>query len=137
MISRPVLRQTVLDAPDVRVLAEFYRAFLGLRYRPGDEPPVDGASDDLDWLVLRWPDGGSALAFQQNEALKPTTWPSPEVPMQLHLDLTVPDVESLEAARGQALSLGARHVFDRSEDPEEPLHVFADPVGHPFCVFVA
>jgi hypothetical protein len=26
---------------------------------------------------------------------------------------------------------------DRSDDPEEPLRVYADPSGHPFCVFVA
>jgi hypothetical protein len=27
--------------------------------------------------------------------------------------------------------------LDRTDDPEEPLYVFADPSGHPFCVFVA
>ncbi|MGW0888897.1 VOC family protein, partial [Micrococcus luteus] len=25
---------------------------------------------------------------------------------------------------------------DRSDDEDEPLYVFADPAGHPFCVFV-
>jgi hypothetical protein len=34
-----VLMHTALDATDCRELAEFYRAFLGLRYRAGDEPP--------------------------------------------------------------------------------------------------
>jgi hypothetical protein len=24
---------------------------------------------------------------------------------------------------------------DRSGDPEEPLRVYADPAGHPFCIF--
>jgi len=28
-------------------------------------------------------------------------------------------------------------LFDRSDDPDEPLFVFADPAGHPFCLFVA
>ena len=35
------------------------------------------------------------------------------------------------------LALGARLLYDRSDDPEEPLYVYADPAGHPFCVFVA
>src|SRR5512133_3923819 len=37
--EHPRLVQTVLDTTDVRALAEFYRELLGLRYRPGDEPP--------------------------------------------------------------------------------------------------
>jgi hypothetical protein len=32
----------VLDCVDARELAEFYRLLLGLRYRPGDEPPPAG-----------------------------------------------------------------------------------------------
>lgn len=137
MSARPELCQTVLDAPDVRVLAEFYRSLLGLVYRPGDEPPADGTPDDADWLVLRHPDGGRALAFQRNERLIPTTWPDPAVPMQLHIDMTVPDLPALLAARDEALALGARLVLDRVKDPDEPLYVLADPAGHPFCLFVS
>src|ERR1700727_3605579 len=48
----PTLMHTALDALDCRELAEFYRAFLGLRYRPGDEPPDGGRVDDAGWLVL-------------------------------------------------------------------------------------
>ncbi|MFV0463819.1 MAG: hypothetical protein ACK5MP_11610 [Nostocoides sp.] len=33
-------------------MAEFYREFLGLHYRHGEEPPTDGSADDADWLVL-------------------------------------------------------------------------------------
>jgi hypothetical protein len=57
--------------------------------------------------------------------------------MQLHLDMTVPDVEELEAQRARALALGATQVLDRSDDEAEPLYVFADLAGHPFCIFVA
>lgn len=135
-ITRPVLCQTVLDGEDVRALAEYYRQLLDLTYRPGDEPPAEGEPDTLDWLVLRHPDGGRALAFQQAEHLTPTTWPKDDVPMQLHVDCTVPDVASLEAARQQALDLGGRLVLDHSDDPDEPLYVVADPAGHPFCLFV-
>lgn len=57
--------------------------------------------------------------------------------MMLHLDLTVPDVGSLEEQRTRALALGAAVLHDRSDDEDEPLYVFADPAGHPFCIFVA
>lgn len=32
--------------------------------------------------------------------------------------------------------LGAQVLMDRSDDPEEPLRVYADPAGHSFCIFV-
>ena len=137
MTTHPRLLQTVLDATDVRGLAEFYRQLLGLAYRDGDEPPADPSPDEADWLVLVHPDGSRPLAFQEVERLAPTTWPSPAVPMQLHLDTTVPDIESLEAVRARAEALGARLLLDRADDEQEPLYVLADPAGHPFCVFVA
>jgi hypothetical protein len=133
----PRLLQTVLDTTDARGLAEFYRELLGLSYRPGDEPPAAGEPDDADWLVLRTPDGDRRLAFQQTAEVRPTTWPDPGVPMQLHLDLTVDSTAELEEVRARALVLGATHLLDRTDDPDEPLHVLADPAGHPFCVFVA
>ncbi len=136
MAEYPELLHTVLDAVDVRGLAEFYRDLLGLAYRPGDEPPSSGP-DHADWLVLVAGDGGRRLAFQQVERLEPTTWPTPDVPMQMHLDLTVTDVDELGRHRDRALSLGATLLLDRSADAEEPLYVLADPAGHPFCVFVA
>jgi hypothetical protein len=130
--------QTVLDTTDVRVLAEFYRQLLGYAYRPGDEPPAPAAEgEDKDWLVLRDGDGRNRLAFQQVDRLERTTWPDPSVPMQMHLDCAVPDVAELERQRGVAEGLGAQLVLDRSDDPQEPLYVFTDPAGHPFCIFVA
>ena len=132
----PTIRQVVLDGTDVRQLAEFYRELLGYAYRPGDEPGAPGA-DELEWLVLRGPEGTVQLAFQQVEVLTPTTWPDDAVPMQLHLDCSVPDVEALQAALHRARELGAAVRFDRSDDPDEPLYVLTDPAGHPFCVFVS
>ncbi|GAB3623081.1 VOC family protein [Mariniluteicoccus endophyticus] len=136
MTTHPTLSQTVLDARDIRTLAEFYRELLGLVYRPGDEPPAAGKPDDKEWLVLRTPDGAAALAFQLDEDLTATTWPDPDVPMQLHLDMTVPDKDALTAVRERALALGATEILDEFDDPDEPLYVFRDPAGHPFCVFV-
>ncbi|MHA7283892.1 VOC family protein [Arthrobacter sp. TMS2-4] len=137
MTGYPQLLHTVLDTTDVRGLAEFYRQLLGLRYRLGDEPPTEGQVDDVDWLVLTDSDGNRKLAFQQVCHLKRTTWPAPDVPMQMHLDLTVPDREALADQHSKALVMGAQLLFDRTDDPDEPLYVYTDPAGHPFCIFVA
>ena len=133
----PQFRQVVLDATDVRALAEFYRQLLGLRYRPGDEPPEGGQPDRADWLVLRGAAGGTQVAFQQVPQLTAATWPEGQIPQQLHLDLTVPTAADLDVQHERALALGARLLSDRSDDPEEPLRVYADLAGHPFCIFVA
>ncbi|MGW9404894.1 VOC family protein [Arthrobacter sp. NPDC055585] len=133
----PQVLQTVLDTSDVRGLAEFYRHLLGLQYRPGDEPVEEGMPDDADWLVLTDGQGNRRLAFQQVDHLKRTTWPLSDVPMQMHLDLTVPDLETLQHQHSRALALGAELRFDRTDDPNEPLYVYVDPAGHPFCIFVA
>lgn len=132
----PQLLHTVLDGADVRGLAEFYRALLGLRYRAGDEPPADGAADDADWLVLVDDQGVRKLAFQQVDSLPRSTWPANDTPMQLHIDYTVPSVDELQRQRERALSLGAEILLDRTDDEDEPLYVFADPAGHPFCILV-
>ncbi len=136
MAEYPRLLHTVLDTTNVRQLAEFYRELLGLRYRPGDEPPADGAADDADWLVLVDASGARQLAFQQVDALPRATWPTPELPQQLHLDFTVSSISELERQRERAAALGAEILLDRTDDPAEPLYVFADPAGHPFCIFV-
>ncbi len=135
----PRLSQVVLDTTDARGLAEFYRGLLGWQYRPGDEPPAGGADDPRgrEWLVLRHPDGGVGVAFQQVEHLAPSTWPEDAIPQQLHLDCTVGDRHELDSAHELALGLGARLLLDRADDPEEALRVYADPAGHPFCIFVA
>jgi hypothetical protein len=135
----PVLRSVVLDTTDARGLAEFYRQLLGYGYRPGDERPPPGEPDPrgCDWLVLVDPAGKGRIAFQQVERLPPSTWPDEGVPQQLHLDLSVPTAEELAVQHERALSLGACLLADHSDDPDEPLYVYADPAGHPFCIFVA
>ena len=134
----PRLLQVVLDATDARELAEFYRRLLGLRYRTGDEPPAPGQPDPQgqDWLVLRNA-GGTQVAFQQVPALPKATWPEGPVPQQLHLDLSVPTKAELDAQHERILALGAQLLEDDADNPDEPLRVYADPAGHPFCIFVA
>lgn len=144
----PFISAVVLDCLDPRSLAEFYRQLLGYSYRPGDEPPAPGEADPRgeDWLVLRSsPEArhdGRALAFQREPEHRPAEW-SPESPpgptgqrQMLHLDMVVADTDALLRQRERALALGAVQLFDRFDDDEEPLFVFADPAGHPFCIYV-
>lgn len=108
-----------------------------MRYREGDEPPADGGPDDTDWLVLVDTEGNRTLAFQEVTTLARSTWPSHDVPMQLHLDFAVPSSADLERHRQRAQELGAEMLLDRTDDLDEPLYVLADPAGHPFCILVA
>jgi predicted enzyme related to lactoylglutathione lyase len=48
----------------------------------------------------------------------------------------VPDACDLELQRVRAEALGARVLMDRTQVPDEPLFVLADPEGHPFCLLV-
>ena len=134
----PTVLQVVFDCTDARGLAEFYRQLLGLTYRAGHEPPPEGQPDERgsDWLVLTGAQGVPRLAFQQVGELTPATWPEGPVPQQLHLDLFVRSVADLDAQHERVMALGGRLLEDRREDTEEPLRVYADPAGHPFCIFV-
>jgi hypothetical protein len=137
--ARVSVRQVVLDTTDARRLAEFYRQLLDYEYRPGDEAPPPGQPDPngQDWLVLRSPANGWQLAFQQVDELPEVTWPTGPHPQMAHLDLTVTTVDAFELAHERTLGLGARLLLDRADDDEEPLRVYADPSGHPFCIFVS
>ena len=57
--------------------------------------------------------------------------------MQVHVDYTVSSAAEVERQRARAEALGARVLHDRTDDPDEPLYVMADPSGHPFCLFPA
>lgn len=80
--------------------------------------------------------GSRVMAIQQKADTTAPTWPSEQVPMQLHQDFAVTSVEELERHRARAEQLGAKVLHDRSQDGEEPLYVMADPAGHPFCLLV-
>jgi catechol 2,3-dioxygenase-like lactoylglutathione lyase family enzyme len=135
--SYPKLVSVVLDGTDIRSLAEFYRQLLGLEYASGHEPPAAGEADPNgeDWLILRRPDGSPQLAFQHVAEQAESTWPDQAVPQQLHLDCLVESIEELDVQHERALALGARLIFDQYDKPEEALRVYADPAGHPFCLF--
>ena len=114
------MRTVVLDCPEPRRLADFYRGV------PGGEI----TDDDDDWVTLVV--DGQRVAFQQALDFAPPTWPSGERPQQVHLDLTVDDVDAVEA---QVLALGAtRHEVQPGEAGGDPFRVYLDPAGHPFCL---
>lgn len=106
-----------LDCPDPRALAGFYAAILG-----GE---IDG---DDEWINLTLP-SGETVSFQPSPGYQAPVWPSEDGSQQAHLDLRVPDVD---AAEKEVLALGAR-VLDAGS-PERNWRVYADPVGHPFCL---
>jgi catechol 2,3-dioxygenase-like lactoylglutathione lyase family enzyme len=112
----------VLDSPDARELAEFYRRLLGWTTR-ADEP---------DWVRLDPPDGGAGLSFQTESAYVRPVWPAgPGDPqMSVHLDIHVDD---LDVAGAHAVAQGA--VLAQFQ-PQENVRVYLDPAGHPFCLFV-
>jgi catechol 2,3-dioxygenase-like lactoylglutathione lyase family enzyme len=113
----------VLETPDPQGLARFYARLLGWPIRD-DEP---------EWATLRPADGSTGLSFQLDPDHVPPVWPpEPEAPrMQAHLDL---EVDDLEAACALAEEAGARPLGGH-EDGAEVVRVFADPAGHPFCLF--
>jgi catechol 2,3-dioxygenase-like lactoylglutathione lyase family enzyme len=120
--ARMKLTATVLDAPDARELAGFYRRLLGW----------ETAEDEPDWVKLEPPDGGAGLSFQTERAYVRPVWPAgPGDPqMSMHLDIEVGDLDTAGAA---AVAAGATLA---GFQPQDDVRVYLDPAGHPFCLFV-
>ena len=110
------LHSVVIDAPDPHALATFYAGLLGME--------VTGAPGDR-WVTVTGV--GYRIAFQQATDLQQPDWPDPDRPQQFHLDIRVADVDEAEP---KALELGARRLPGGGGD----FRVYADPVGHPFCL---
>jgi catechol 2,3-dioxygenase-like lactoylglutathione lyase family enzyme len=124
MTDRPRMRVSgvVLDAPDARELAAFYRRLLGWTV----------AMDEPDWMMLRAPDGGPGLSFQTERAYARPTWPAGpgDQQMMVHLDI---EVDHLEVAGAHAVAAGATLA---DYQPQDDVRVYLDPAGHPFCLWV-
>jgi catechol 2,3-dioxygenase-like lactoylglutathione lyase family enzyme len=159
--ARIKLAATVLDAPDARELAGFYRRLLGWEV----------AEDEADWVVLRSPGGGepgggaaggraagggaadgraagggaadgraadgraadgrAALSFQTERGYMPPVWPAGPGDPQMSMHLDF-EVDDLDAATAQAVAAGA---ILAGFQPQDDVRVFLDPAGHPFCFF--
>jgi predicted enzyme related to lactoylglutathione lyase len=110
-----VLYAVTIDAPDASALARFYAELLGM------EVTYDGPEGALTSGY------GRNLMFQNVDGYNAPQWPDPARPQQVHLDILVDDLDEGEA---RALELGAT----RLDGGGETFRVFADPVGHPFCL---
>jgi Glyoxalase-like domain len=105
-----------LDCPNAGELAAFYAEITGgkITYR------------HASWATVRCP--GGRIDFQTARAYGPPTWPDAASSMQIHLDF---DVDDLDAAEARVLAAGAtKYEFQ----PNGHCRVYADPVGHPFCL---
>ncbi|HEY1179075.1 MAG TPA: VOC family protein, partial [Phytomonospora sp.] len=73
--------------------------------------------------------GTDRLTFQRVADHRPPLWRDPARPARMHLDVLVDDLDVAEAL---ALDLGATLL----EGSDKPIgyRVYADPVGHPFCL---
>lgn len=116
------LRSVVLDCPDPRGLAEFYRQLVGGEIIYADD----------EWVKLQVDGSDVRLAFQRAPDHQPPDWPNPDKPQQFHIDVTVDDVDKAEE---QVLALGARrHEHQPGIESGDTFRVYLDPAGHPFCL---
>jgi catechol 2,3-dioxygenase-like lactoylglutathione lyase family enzyme len=123
MSAIATMHAVVLECPDPAALADFYSKLLGW--------PV--VRQDPDWATIRPDkDDGMRLSFQRAPEYEAPIWPDPASSMQFHLDVTVPD---LDRAEKEAQALGAVKM-EHQPDPSD-FRVYADPVGHLFCLCVA
>lgn len=108
----------MLDCPDPRALAEFYRELVGGEITHADE----------EWVSLR--DGDTVkLSFQLSPDYRPPAWPDPDRPQQFHIDVTVEE-SALDEAERKVLTMGATKP---ELQPGDNWRVYVDPAGHPFC----
>jgi hypothetical protein len=103
-----------VDAPDALALAQFYADITG-----------GVAKGSSRWALAQGPNG--TIGFQQVANYQPPAWPGPE--MQMHLEFFVEDLDATEA---RVVAAGATR-FDHQPN-DDHCRVFADPVGHPFCL---
>jgi catechol-2,3-dioxygenase len=111
------LSSVTLDCPSARELAAFYAEITGGRVT---------AENDA-WASIDGP--GGRIDFQTVPLYTPPTWPDPTSSIQMHLDFYV---EDRAAAEARVLAAGAtKFEFQPNADH---CYVYADPVGHPFCL---
>jgi hypothetical protein len=106
-----------LDCADPAPLAAFWAGLLG----------GEIAFESEDFVAVKL--DGLWLSVVKIDNYKPPTWPSDEVPKQIHLDLSVDD---LALSESEAVALGA--VKASTQPMPERWTVMIDPAGHPFCL---
>jgi len=106
----------VIDCPDAAASAAFYATMLDWK--------TEVKADLVDIRA----DYGQCISFQTVEGYTAPTWPSQEVPQQMHLDVVVDDLDTAEA---EVIALGATKA---EYQPGTTFRVMLDPAGHPFCL---
>lgn len=110
------LWRVVIDCPEPRELASFYEGLLGMVRLD------DAASFVVAQQEARLP----TLGFQRVTPYVAPRWPDPAQGAQMHFDIAFDDAR---AAIVVAERLGATRLPPGGSCP-----VYADPVGHPFCL---
>ena len=128
VVAAPVgrLLSVVFECADPDEEGRFWEAMLGYaRHHSGP-----------DWVTIAdVVDQTQRLSFQRVEDHVRPTWPARDRPQQAHIDLLV---EDLDDADREAIALGARRLTDDAVVHEdESFRVYADPAGHPFCLWIA
>lgn len=108
----------ILDCADPGPMSVFYQEALGA--------VVVRADHDGDYLKV----DGMLLLIRRLVDYRPPSWPSADVPTQLHLDLYVDDL----AAGAAALQAVGATLPDHQPHAGDGLLVLLDPAGHPFCI---
>jgi len=107
----------VIECADAEPMVRMYQALGAV---PDIRYPGTGV------LVL----SGLTISFQERADYQAPTWPTPEVPSQLHLDFFV---DSPEEMQDHLHGVGAR-TPDHQPHRDSGLLVMLDPAGHPFCI---
>ncbi|HEV2372775.1 MAG TPA: VOC family protein [Streptosporangiaceae bacterium] len=112
------LAAVVVDCQDAPPVAAFYQAACEGQIVKSDARSV--------WLRV----SGMLVIFREVDHYQAPTWPSSDVPMQVHLDF---DVDDLDEAEARLHRLGAT-TPEHQPHREDGLVVMLDPAGHPFCI---
>lgn len=111
------LGSVAINCPNAGELAAFYADITGGQ--------VTFVNDE--WALVNGP--GGRIDFQTVAGYTPPTWPDQTSPTHMHLDFYVDNLATTEA---RVLAAGATK-YDFQPNPDH-CFVFADPVGHPFCL---
>jgi hypothetical protein len=106
-----------LDSSDPAGLSAFYRQLLDLEVHFESEG------------IVALKGAGILVTMQKVDDYSPPDWPSGSAGKQIHLELSVDDLDEAET---KALAIGARKA-DTQPNPEV-WRVLLDPAGHPFCI---
>jgi hypothetical protein len=112
------LAAVVIDCEDTRPMAAFYQGACGGEIIRNDA--------DSAWVRV----GGLTLIFREVEGYQAPTWPSSDVPVQIHMDFFVDDANEAVPLLQQIGATTPEYQPHR----DDGLVVMLDPAGHPFCI---